>query len=98
MSIREKLLGKTLGKIEYNDKLSVISFSDGSGFSIHTTLSVHLDFEQLPLRVISVEMYEERLVVKFSERSYFSISRYPLSAFPEIFTFEDADGTLIIDN
>lgn len=97
--LSNKLIGKTLKGIErFPDSIS-LSFFDGSGMTIYTSIICNIKSSMAPARVISCENIDNDLVLTFFDGSDITVLiKDELISSPEIFIFYDVDGSTIVES
>ena len=100
MNVLEKLLvGKKLVSIKAGLYNWGICFDDGSAFAVYTGLETRFISRENENIVTKVLSWEKKLEIKLGTHSFikFLLDDELLDG-PEFFYYEDADGTIIVEN
>ncbi|MGN7770801.1 hypothetical protein [Phyllobacterium sp. 22552] len=99
MQLRDRLIGKKFKRfatMEFN-QLN-LDFADGSGFGIYTETAINWKAGELDMAVSDFVEDSDMFTIIFNNGSTIAISRNPTSPSPEIFQFNDIDGTVVVEN
>jgi hypothetical protein len=93
------MIGKSIRSVERNEPgfgISVL-FTDGTGLAIHT--EVYLRMSDTAARIERVTSTKQEIILHLGEHDFLAIStdRQKYDAV-ELFVFQDADGTFVVEN
>lgn len=99
MHFRDRLIGKKFKRFVTMELNQLnLDFADGSGFGIYTDTTIKWKAEQLDTSVSDFIEAPDTFTIAFDNGSTIAISREPIPPSPEIFLFNDVDGTTVVES